>query len=182
MSEIRLADPTDYRTLYDLLFVHKRIGKDSQTEFISFQNFINKLNSNIVIFLYEPNNVVNSYMITYKLYELPIWVMRLIVTRPKDKIYKPESNGIAALYDYAINYWESFGITTFTYIQPKSYMKSSNIKLRNVSKKLQTYSSFTLYQYDKNQPIKHPLSRKIAGQDIFTNDVVIRIHYKNEIS
>jgi len=181
MTNIRIAEHTDYISLYELLFNHKRIGKESQYEVLSLNEFQNKMKQNTVVFLFEENGILNSYMITLELKEFPLWVMRLIVTRPIDNFYRPESNGIADLYDYAITYWESQGITAFSYIQPKSYIRSANARLRKASKKLQSYTSFTLYQYDKNKPIEHLLSRKISGRDMFTNDVVIRMHYKDEI-
>ena len=182
MKTVRIAEPKDYPVLYNLLFDHRKIGKEPENENLSLNEFQNKLKNNIIIFLCEENSIINSYMITFKLFEFPIWIMRLIVTRPITSFYNPETTGIANLYDHAIEYWESHGLTTFTYVQPKTYIKSANHRLRKVSKKLQTYTSFTLYQYNANQVIDHPLSKKIAGRDVFTNDVVIRIHYKNAVS
>lgn len=177
MGTVRSADHQDYSTLYYLLTLHNKVAKEAQISYLTFEDFQDKI-KNIVTFLFEENGLINSFMITFKLQELPIWVVRLVVTRPTDKWFKPESNGIADLYDYAINYWESQGLTAFGYVQPKSHFQSGNKRIRKASKKLQSYTGFTLYEYQKNKVIEHSLSKKIAGVDLYMNDVVIRIHYK----
>lgn len=178
---VRLADPNDYKVLYDLLISHKRVAKENRTE-ISLSDFIDKITDDLKIFVCEKDRDIISYMVTFQITEVPIWVMRLLVTKSVFKMYNPKENGIAELYDFVIDYWESVGLSAFAYAQPKSYIKSANSKVKQVSQRLQKYSSFTLFEYQKNRFIEHSVSKKIAGCDIYTNDVVIRMHYKNELS
>lgn len=183
MTGARIAQSKDYATMYNILLGKKRIASQVQHDYPKFDTFTAKLQQdNVVSFVYESEDNIMGFLISYSLTELPMWVLRLHVFQTLDHFYNPVKNGMRDLYDYVINYWEVQGLNSFIYLQPVKHTKLQNVPLRNSSQLLKTYTSFDLCKIKKNNFINYTLVEKIAGTTSFQTDMSLRIHYKTNTS
>lgn len=183
MTGARLAESTDYADMYNILIGKKRIASQIQQDYPKFDMFTNKLQQdNVVSFVYELEDNIVGFLISYSLPELPMWVLRLHVFKTLNNFYNPIKNGMKDLYDFVITYWEAQGLTSFIYLQPVNHTKSQNVSLRNSSQLLKTYTSFDLYKIKKNKCINYTLVEKIAGTNFFQTDMSLRLHFKTNTS
>jgi hypothetical protein len=139
---LRLADQSDFQNIYDLI---KSKTKIFESPFIpdSFDTFFRRLQSGNTtrIFLSFNDTILQGILFTRLITNvIPAWYSHLIVV--KNGLTLRTSHSVqASLYDSAIDYYEQENITMFFYVQPIRYEKLLNNPVRQLSSKLQGYSS-----------------------------------------
>lgn len=169
----------NFEELCSLIKEHGKIARREITD-LSFESFETGLTSpKIKTFCYFINGTMNSFIISNMLDDHPSWFFRLMCAK-KSNFYNPKTNGICALHDATISYWESRGITSYIYAQPYSFMIYSNSKIREGSPKLQEYTSTEYQIVPANTQSEYAFIRKIMKNKVFPEDMIVRWCFKNE--
>lgn len=180
--KIEIYDDSMYEQICSILSSHGKIAKRKLDENFDFEKFKIKISSPSVYSVVALNdfNEVDSFMVSKKIPGLPTWCVKLILAR-KSNSFNPVNNGICALYDATIQYWESNGLTNFVYSQPTVFLKGPNLLTRQGSSFLQTYTPYDICIVEANKKCEHELLESVLFDGkIFPSNMIVRWLFKNE--
>lgn len=176
---VRICDEADFQKIYELCAEHSKFSRRVLQNRMSFTDVKRILTADVVPFGYfNDDNELIAFMVTKRLLLLPAWYMSMVVCKKGNARFDASTNGIAALYDTAIPYWETYGIANFIYVQPTSFAASANTRAH--STELRKYAVFDMCVIPKHKRVDSILINNLVNQQVFPVDQTVRWCYKNE--
>jgi len=176
---VRVCDDHDFQKIHNLCLEHHKFSRRVLQNRMSASDVKRILTMDVITFgCFDDNHELISFMVTKRLLFLPAWYMSLVVCKKGNTRFDAATNGIAALYDTAIPYWESHNIHNFIYVQPTSFTSSANT--RDHSAELRKYKVFDMCLIPKNKRVDSILINNLVNQLVFPVDQTVRWCYKNE--
>jgi hypothetical protein len=178
MFVVRNPELSELPLLYNMMVARGKIAARKMDKPIEYSSFVARMRKTLnSCFVCAKGSSIVSYVVTADSQVLPAWYFRFVVTDPSLRKFDSSVNGVGMLYDAAIDYWETQGLFSFVYFQPKSYMESANDVVVEGSERIKNYIGFTWAELPPNTEGSTQIIREMAAGVTFDKPMVARIHH-----